>query len=249
MNVEIIKRAQWLRPGRPRGLAAAGHIHHGGTRLPTILLAVLALVIAAVIYAIRRSHRRRQARQPDAWQQDQPPRSAAPSSDVDMIFGRMANDAKRAVKQSEGRSPQPALRSHRNRLRAPPPRHRRRARDGRCQIAHPRRGDPRDHHRRDSTSTSASRAVSTRQGAVPITPSGTAVIEHAMRESAHLGHGYVGTGHLAMGCLTSCDGLAAKVLNNLGVTYNDLRRAVIELAPANPPKFSSKRAHWERRGS
>jgi hypothetical protein len=248
MNVEIIKRAQWLRPGGPRGRAAAGHIHHGGTRLPTILLAVLALVIAAVICAIRRSHGRRQAPQPDAWQQDQPPRSAAPASDVDMIFGRMANDAKRAVKQSEEearnrRSDHIGIASEHLLLGI---------------AAEPETVGARSLSLCGATPEIIIAAINQhvgvpgsehQTGTVPITPSGTAVIEHAMRESAHLGHGYVGTGHLAMGCLTSCDGLAAKVLNNLGVTYNDLRQAVIELAPTNPPKFSSRRAHWEWRGS
>jgi Clp amino terminal domain, pathogenicity island component len=74
-----------------------------------------------------------------------------------------------------------------------------------------------------------------RTDALPFTPDGKAVLEHAARESVRLGHDYVGTGHLALGCLTVSGGLAAEVLGNLGVTYDELRAAVVELAPADPP--------------
>ena len=90
-----------FRPEGLRVLATTGHIHHGGTRFPVIPLVVLVLVIAGVIYAIRRSHKPRQTRQPDAWQHDQSRRYAAQSTDADPIFDKMANDAKRAVKQAE----------------------------------------------------------------------------------------------------------------------------------------------------
>jgi hypothetical protein len=70
---------------------------------------------------------------------------------------------------------------------------------------------------------------------LPFTPAGKAVLEHAARESVRLGHDYVGTGHLALGCLTASGGLAAEILGNLGVTYDELRAAVVELAPADPP--------------
>src|ERR1039457_236829 len=45
------------------------------------------------------------------------------------------------------------------------------------------------------------------------------------------------------------DGLAAEVLNNLGVTSNDLRQAVAMLARTEPPRFSTKRAQWQQAGS
>ncbi len=70
---------------------------------------------------------------------------------------------------------------------------------------------------------------------LPFTGNGKAALEHALRESVRLGHDYVGTGHLALGCLTVQDGLAAELLDNLGVTYTGLRAAVVELAPADPP--------------
>jgi hypothetical protein len=62
---------------------------------------------------------------------------------------------------------------------------------------------------------------------LPFTSKAKAVLEHALRESVRLGHTYVGTGHLALACLTVQDGLSAGVLGNLGVTYENLREAVV----------------------
>jgi ATP-dependent Clp protease ATP-binding subunit ClpA len=63
---------------------------------------------------------------------------------------------------------------------------------------------------------------------LPFTSKAKAVLEHALRESVRLGHDYVGTGHLALACLTVQDGLSAELLGNLGVTYEALREAVAQ---------------------
>jgi hypothetical protein len=76
-------------------------------------------------------------------------------------------------------------------------------------------------------------------GHVPFSGKAKSVLEHALRESMRLGHDFVGTGHLALGCLTVKDGLAAELLTNLGVRYDDLRRAVTELSPAEQPHPAS----------
>jgi hypothetical protein len=73
-------------------------------------------------------------------------------------------------------------------------------------------------------------------GHVPFTGKGKSVLEHAIRESVRLGHDFVGTTHLALACVTVKDGLAGEILTNLGVGYDDLRRAVAELAPAEQPR-------------
>jgi hypothetical protein len=65
---------------------------------------------------------------------------------------------------------------------------------------------------------------------LPFTPKAKSVLEHAIRECARLRHYHVGTGHLALGCLTVSDGLAAEVLRNLGLTYESLREAVVGLS-------------------
>jgi Clp amino terminal domain, pathogenicity island component len=70
---------------------------------------------------------------------------------------------------------------------------------------------------------------------LPFTLNGKSVFDHALRESVRLGHDYVGTGHLALGCRTVSGGMAAEILGNLGVSYEALRQAVADLAPADPP--------------
>jgi ClpA/ClpB-like protein len=72
-------------------------------------------------------------------------------------------------------------------------------------------------------------------GRVPFTNKAKSVLDHAIRESVRLGHDFVGTGHLALGCLTVSGGMAGEVLANLGVSYDDLRKAVTELAPEEQP--------------
>jgi hypothetical protein len=62
---------------------------------------------------------------------------------------------------------------------------------------------------------------------LPFTAKGKSVLEHALRESVRLGHDFVGSEHLALGCVTVRDGMAAEILTNLGVRYDELRRAVL----------------------
>ena len=65
---------------------------------------------------------------------------------------------------------------------------------------------------------------------LPFSPAGQRVLQHALREALRLDHDYVGTGHLALGCLTVTEGTASEVLVNLGVTYDALRDAVKDLS-------------------
>jgi Clp amino terminal domain, pathogenicity island component len=69
---------------------------------------------------------------------------------------------------------------------------------------------------------------------LPFTRTGKAVLEHALREAVRLDHDFVGTGHLALACLTVQDGLASEVLRNLGVGYDALREAVVGLTAPQP---------------
>ncbi|MGH3497570.1 MAG: Clp protease N-terminal domain-containing protein [Nocardioidaceae bacterium] len=67
---------------------------------------------------------------------------------------------------------------------------------------------------------------------LPFSPAGQRVLQHALREALRLEHDYVGTGHLALGCLTVTEGTASEVLVNLGVGYEALRDAVRDLSAA-----------------
>jgi hypothetical protein len=67
---------------------------------------------------------------------------------------------------------------------------------------------------------------------LPFTRNGKSVLEHSLRESLRLGHGYIGTEHLALACLTVSEGIVPELLHNLGVSYETLRDAVAGLTAA-----------------
>ena len=50
------------------------------------------------------------------------------------------------------------------------------------------------------------------------TPRAKKVIELSMDEARKLGHSYVGTEHILLGLIREGEGVAASVLNNLGVS-------------------------------
>ncbi len=52
------------------------------------------------------------------------------------------------------------------------------------------------------------------------------VLIFAQEEAQYFQHGYIGTEHLLLGLIREDDGVAAKVLRNLGVELNKVRRAV-----------------------
>lgn len=54
------------------------------------------------------------------------------------------------------------------------------------------------------------------------------VFEFANEEAANLNHNYVGTEHLLLGLLRQTDGVAAQVLENLGVDLKDVRKEVLK---------------------
>ncbi len=52
------------------------------------------------------------------------------------------------------------------------------------------------------------------------------VLRFAQEEAQRLGHNYIGTEHLLLGLIREGDGVAAKVLGNLGVELDKVRSAV-----------------------
>jgi len=64
--------------------------------------------------------------------------------------------------------------------------------------------------------------------APPFTPLATACIDKAGAEARRLGHNYVGTEHVLLALFAEPEGLAAKLLTQLGVTYDNFRDRVIE---------------------
>lgn len=73
-------------------------------------------------------------------------------------------------------------------------------------------------------------------GKLPLTPRAKKIVEAALDEAASLGHTYVGTEHLLLGCLQETEGVACIVLMNLGVKLEECREEVLALI--GKPKLS-----------
>ena len=71
-------------------------------------------------------------------------------------------------------------------------------------------------------------------GQLPFTPRAKKVLELSMEEAGNLGHNYIGTEHLLLGLIKENEGIAAKVLTNLGVKLEDVREEVLEFLGAEP---------------
>ncbi|MBM3975714.1 MAG: ATP-dependent Clp protease ATP-binding subunit [Planctomycetes bacterium] len=70
-------------------------------------------------------------------------------------------------------------------------------------------------------------------GQLPFTPRAKKVLELSVEEAGNLGHNYIGTEHLLLGLIKENEGIAAKVLLNLGVKLEDVREEVLEFLGAD----------------
>ncbi|MGI8538810.1 MAG: ATP-dependent Clp protease ATP-binding subunit [Rubrobacteraceae bacterium] len=61
----------------------------------------------------------------------------------------------------------------------------------------------------------------------PFTPRSKKVLELALREALQLGHNYIGTEHILLGLVRESEGVAARVLSNLDVDPDKIRREVV----------------------
>ena len=88
-------------------------------------------------------------------------------------------------------------------------------------------------------------------GEIPFTPRAKKVLELAVEEAQNMGHNYVGTEHLLLGLIREEEGVASRVLENLGIRLDVVREEVISLlgeghaaapssAQAGAPKIKSK---------
>ncbi|HUU43990.1 MAG TPA: ATP-dependent Clp protease ATP-binding subunit [Planctomycetota bacterium] len=77
-------------------------------------------------------------------------------------------------------------------------------------------------------------------GKLPYTPRAKKVIELAFEEARSLGHNYVGTEHRLLGLLREQEGVAARVLMNLGLKLDDVREEVLNLLGATFDTESSQ---------
>ncbi len=82
-------------------------------------------------------------------------------------------------------------------------------------------------------------------GEVGLTPRAKRVIELAIDEARRLGHNYIGTEHLLLGLVREGEGIAAGVLESLGVNLDKVRHEVIRVlsqSSAAAPAAETKRA-------
>ncbi|MDB5085725.1 MAG: ATP-dependent Clp protease ATP-binding subunit ClpC [Bacilli bacterium] len=70
-------------------------------------------------------------------------------------------------------------------------------------------------------------------GGMVYTPRAKKVIELSIDEARKLNHNYVGTEHILLGLIREGEGVAARVLSNLGVSLNKARQQVLQLLGAD----------------
>lgn len=74
---------------------------------------------------------------------------------------------------------------------------------------------------------------------IPFTPRAKRVLELSWDEARQLGHNYIGTEHLLLGLIREGEGVAARVLENLGVDLNKIRSNVVKMLGETKPQAVS----------
>ncbi len=69
---------------------------------------------------------------------------------------------------------------------------------------------------------------------IPFTPRSKKVLELALRESMQLGHNYIGTEHMLLGLARESEGVASRVLSNLDVDPDEVRRQILLMLGEEP---------------
>ncbi|MBD2356594.1 ATP-dependent Clp protease ATP-binding subunit [Tolypothrix sp. FACHB-123] len=74
---------------------------------------------------------------------------------------------------------------------------------------------------------------------IPFTPKVKSLFEQSFKEAHSLGHNYINTEHLLLGLTEAGEGVAAKVLQNLGVDLKTIRSAVIRYLGENATVYAA----------
>ncbi|MDD5600619.1 MAG: ATP-dependent Clp protease ATP-binding subunit [Actinomycetota bacterium] len=69
---------------------------------------------------------------------------------------------------------------------------------------------------------------------IPFTPRAKKVLELSLREALQMGHNYIGTEHILLGLLREGEGVAARVLNSLGITLDIVKEKIKEILSEQP---------------
>ena len=78
------------------------------------------------------------------------------------------------------------------------------------------------------------RGASPGVGTLSFSPRAKTSLENALRESLQLGHNYIGTEHMLLGLIRTGDSRAARVLSDLGATYDRVRAQALTLLADRP---------------
>ena len=84
---------------------------------------------------------------------------------------------------------------------------------------------------------------------IPFTPRAKRVLELSWDEARQLGHNYIGTEHLLLGLIREGEGVAARVLENLGVDLNKVRSNVIKMLGESKPTAAAGSSSSSSSGS
>ena len=77
-------------------------------------------------------------------------------------------------------------------------------------------------------------------GDIPFTPRSKKALELSAEEARALGHNYIGTEHLLLGLVKEGEGMAYRVLLNLGLDLGKLRNEVMELLGSGVPGYGQQ---------
>jgi len=77
---------------------------------------------------------------------------------------------------------------------------------------------------------------------IPFTPRAKKVLELSLREALQMGHNYIGTEHILLGLLREGEGVAARVLNSMGITLDNVKEKVKELLSKQSYHLEPERA-------
>jgi ATP-dependent Clp protease ATP-binding subunit ClpA len=84
-------------------------------------------------------------------------------------------------------------------------------------------------------------------GQIPFTPRAKKVLELSLREAIAVGHNYIGTEHILLGLVRENDGVAARVLLELGADSQRVRDEVLgALGEVGPVPTPGRARRWRR---
>ena len=85
-------------------------------------------------------------------------------------------------------------------------------------------------------------------GQIPFTPRAKKVLELSLREAKQLRHNYIGTEHILLGIARESQGVASRLLVDLGADAEKLRAAVLDMLSGRPPRDDAPPAYDVQQG-